>query len=533
MHQASLVGIMNLAFVRPELARHISNIAFQQVKLGLKGFAGNKGALAFRFQLWDNSMCFVNVHLPPHRQNFNIRNENLIFVSRSMKFIVGDSALSISEHNHVFWLGDFNYRIETLNSEQLIKLLGKNELSNCLHFDQLNTARKFYSVLPDCKEAEILFGPTFKYLKGSNKHDYKRDPAWCDRILYRAECEVERYDSCESILYSDHKPVFALFNVHLNKPNYEKLNTIVMTIHKDLDQKHVNAIPKIKVSSTTLDFSSLKYKINSNKTLEITNIGNSRVKIDLTHETYIKCIPKSFELLPKELCEISVSVCLDLNLLQELRKNSQNCLKTIKLQLNNLPSEYVIELSLSFTETFIGYSCESLCKSFPSKQDKFIPDALAKLVKFLKSKSIDLKNLSKSKDSCHSLGSIIEIIDQGQEIPEDVCPFEVIHVFCEFLRFMKEPLLDGKLVDCKLNLINFIGLDVIKHQVLNEMKKENSSSLLYLLEYLRTLVNNKPGSEINSKYLTVKVYKAIYQVETLPEAQKHSRLLFLQSLIDR
>jgi hypothetical protein len=69
----------------------------------------------------------------------------------------------------------------------------------------------------------IRFLPTYKYVIGSSRFDdvSKRVPSWTDRILYRvkaghAKVDCKTYDSASSLLSSDHKPVYALFEVTLN-----------------------------------------------------------------------------------------------------------------------------------------------------------------------------------------------------------------------------------------------------------------------------------------------------------------------------
>lgn len=71
-------------------------------------------------------------------------------------------------------------------------------------------------------EPKILFGPTYKFKPNTNDYDgEKRLPAWCDRILYKSSKRVEMqpllYKSYPNIQISDHKPVAAIFNLHINE----------------------------------------------------------------------------------------------------------------------------------------------------------------------------------------------------------------------------------------------------------------------------------------------------------------------------
>jgi len=56
----------------------VKEVSTRIVKLGFKGYAGNKGAVGIRFGLMDSSLCFVNCHLVPHKKAYKDRNKNII-----------------------------------------------------------------------------------------------------------------------------------------------------------------------------------------------------------------------------------------------------------------------------------------------------------------------------------------------------------------------------------------------------------------------------------------------------------------------
>ena len=66
-------------------------------------------------------------------------------------------------------------------------------------------------------ENDIIFLPTYKYIKGYNYYDLtKRIPAWTDRILYKKSENIKciKYDKI-NIKISDHRPVFGLFEINV------------------------------------------------------------------------------------------------------------------------------------------------------------------------------------------------------------------------------------------------------------------------------------------------------------------------------
>lgn len=67
-------------------------------------------------------------------------------------------------------------------------------------------------------EAPLNFKPTYKYDVGTNIYDSgpkQRIPSWTDRILYvpSADLHCIAYNCDNSIMTSDHKPVYASFMV--------------------------------------------------------------------------------------------------------------------------------------------------------------------------------------------------------------------------------------------------------------------------------------------------------------------------------
>lgn len=72
----------------------------------------------------------------------------------------------------------------------------------------------------DFDEGKLEFNPTYKYTKGTATYVHmgkggssKRDPAWCDRVLFRGDVELKAYNAYMNISQSDHKPVYAEFHL--------------------------------------------------------------------------------------------------------------------------------------------------------------------------------------------------------------------------------------------------------------------------------------------------------------------------------
>lgn len=100
-------------------------------------------------------------------------------------------------------------------------------------YDQLNSQMKSGKTFPFFDEMEITFKPTYKFDKGTDYYDSsekKRIPSWTDRILARIRNKQIltpiSYNSIPEYRFSDHKPVYGIFEVHLEILDEEKKNQI-------------------------------------------------------------------------------------------------------------------------------------------------------------------------------------------------------------------------------------------------------------------------------------------------------------------
>jgi hypothetical protein len=63
-----MVGQFIAMFVKDDVKPHITQIKTSYVKTANYGLTGNKGCCSLRFNYYDSSFVFINVHLE-HRQN--------------------------------------------------------------------------------------------------------------------------------------------------------------------------------------------------------------------------------------------------------------------------------------------------------------------------------------------------------------------------------------------------------------------------------------------------------------------------------
>ncbi|GBB91089.1 hypothetical protein RclHR1_01820018 [Rhizophagus clarus] len=216
LRSGQLVGTALVIYARADIVSNIRNVEYVMKKTGLRGMAGNKGAVAIRLDYHDASMCFVTAHLAAGHSNIDERNRDYKTINDGLLF---RNARRLEHHEYVIWLGDFNYRI-SLSNEEVRSLIENEDFTELLEAEQLTKQMEFGQAFGDYIEGPITFLPTYKYDNGTNNYDTsekQRVPAWTDRILYRGSKIRQIGYSRAEIMVSDHKPVMSSFEIEVIK----------------------------------------------------------------------------------------------------------------------------------------------------------------------------------------------------------------------------------------------------------------------------------------------------------------------------
>ncbi|KAI9143692.1 Endonuclease/exonuclease/phosphatase [Paraphysoderma sedebokerense] len=226
-----LVGAAIIILVKADLTPYIRHVEMNVTKTGLRGMAGNKGGISVRMDIWDSSFCFVTAHLAAGQSNVDERNRDYQTITTGTLFSRGKK---IKDHENIFWLGDFNYRI-SMENEQCRALIGRKDWNGLFMSDQLNHQMRQGAVFKNFKEGVLSFPPTYKYDNGTDIYDTSeknRIPAWCDRVLYCGQkIQLLNYGRAE-LKVSDHKPVKATFEVSVSVIDHVKKSTIYQGIYR-------------------------------------------------------------------------------------------------------------------------------------------------------------------------------------------------------------------------------------------------------------------------------------------------------------
>ncbi|KAJ9196662.1 hypothetical protein DTO164E3_6192 [Paecilomyces variotii] len=234
LHTANLVGLFTCVFIKHRERQRIRNISAAEVKRGMGGLHGNKGALILRFVLDDSSICLVNCHLAAGQSHTASRNNDIAAIleseslpaetsltTRADLFVGGGDGTMILDHEICILNGDLNYRIDSIPRNVIIEDIKNNNLPKLLDRDQLLASRRKNPGfrLRSFNEAPITFAPTYKYDVGSDEYDSsekKRAPAWCDRVLSRGPGRIKQLEyRRHEVKASDHRPVSASFKMRI------------------------------------------------------------------------------------------------------------------------------------------------------------------------------------------------------------------------------------------------------------------------------------------------------------------------------
>ncbi|KAL4773422.1 Endonuclease/exonuclease/phosphatase [Aspergillus nidulans var. acristatus] len=252
LHSANLIGLFTCIFVKHKERAKIKDVSAAEIKRGMGGLHGNKGALVFRFVLDDSSLCFVNCHLAAGQTQTTHRNNDIAAIleteslpvetsltSRLDHFVSGGDGSMIMDHEICILNGDLNYRIDSVPRHVIIEDIRNNNLAKLLERDQLLASRRKNPGfrLRAFQEAPITFAPTYKYDVGTDEYDSsdkKRSPAWCDRVLYRGLGRIKQLEyRRHEVRASDHRPVSATFKFRIKTVLPEKREVLWEACQKE------------------------------------------------------------------------------------------------------------------------------------------------------------------------------------------------------------------------------------------------------------------------------------------------------------
>ncbi|XP_053551542.1 phosphatidylinositol polyphosphate 5-phosphatase type IV isoform X2 [Bombina bombina] len=234
MLQSAAHGVLYLSiFIRRDLIWFCSEVEIASVTTRMVSQIKTKGALAMAFTFFGTSFLFITSHFTSGEGKVceRLLDYKKIIEGLPLPRNIPDtnpyrsnSSDVTSRFDEAFWFGDFNFRLNKdrggVNSILQHKM--EKDMSRLLQYDQLLMEMKDGSIFKGFEEAEIQFLPTYKFDIGCDAYDSttkQRTPSYTDRVLYksrnRGDIKVNKYSSCSVVKTSDHRPVFASFEVRI------------------------------------------------------------------------------------------------------------------------------------------------------------------------------------------------------------------------------------------------------------------------------------------------------------------------------
>jgi len=258
LRSGQLVGAALMVFVRSGLLGRIKNVEGAIKKTGMSGIAGNKGAVAIRMEIESTSVCFVTAHLAAGFANYEERNRDYNTITTGLRF---QRNRGIEDHEVVVWAGDFNYRIglgydrtkALVNDAMQGGSRAEESLGKLYENDQLNIQMVVGNCFNFYREGRVRFLPTYKYDLGKDEFDSsekQRIPAWTDRVVWKVNQKILQpgddlgtkmkqleYDSVMAMRFSDHRPVYAIFETGIRVVDQAKKDALIQNLYRKRAQE--------------------------------------------------------------------------------------------------------------------------------------------------------------------------------------------------------------------------------------------------------------------------------------------------------
>lgn len=223
-------------FVRTPHVPDITSISHADLPTGLavaKAITGvqlgNKGGIGIGLKWRETSLAFVMCHLAARPDPVRLRKRESDYrtITRALKL---DTTLSntgldfVHAHDHVWFFGDVNYRID-LPYDRCVTLYKQKNYSAIMAHDQLIREQGKRRVFVGFNEGKVDFAPTYRWERNREEFSWKRGqaPSYTDRVLHRSLPGIQdkivqtNYESPTFMYGSDHRAVSASYNVGIRR----------------------------------------------------------------------------------------------------------------------------------------------------------------------------------------------------------------------------------------------------------------------------------------------------------------------------
>ncbi|XP_022108792.1 uncharacterized protein LOC110989031 [Acanthaster planci] len=246
LHSATHGELRLVVFIRRDLIWFCSVVEDDTVSTRAFSMIKTKGAVAAGFTFFGTSFLFINSHFTAGDEQIK---ERISDYEKTIKDVQLPSKVPptrkynnlntdvTSRFDCIFWCGDFNFRLVE-NRAKVENWAGKlrdgkeADYHILLQHDQLKKNMNKKTIFRGFHEGQIEFLPTYKYDIGGDVYDTShkaRVPSYTDRILYKSRRSAQvynvLYNACNSIKVSDHRPVYAMYEVKIRPGKDDSLTS--------------------------------------------------------------------------------------------------------------------------------------------------------------------------------------------------------------------------------------------------------------------------------------------------------------------
>eukprot|EP00823_Brevimastigomonas_motovehiculus_P003217 TRINITY_DN1949_c0_g1_i1.p1 TRINITY_DN1949_c0_g1~~TRINITY_DN1949_c0_g1_i1.p1 ORF type:complete len:685 (-),score=128.46 TRINITY_DN1949_c0_g1_i1:411-2465(-) len=545
-----LVGLLLCIYVKKTLRPHIIDLQSDTAGVGIMGVGGNKGGVAARFCVYDSTICILNSHLAAHKSNVTGRNSDYHNICNKIKFIDKNkhhkqNTFSVFEHDYFFWIGDLNYRLNLNDPTVIYKNIQAQDWKFLLAYDQLITEKSAGNAFKKFQEGPIMFPPTYKFKVGTSEYDRRDDnsrsknrlPAWCDRVQWLGdEAQLLWYKACGAITHSDHKPVMGLFEVPCKVMLLTKKKALAQQLGRQLDAWENECIPKVSVSSNSIQFKSICFDEPTTQTLRIENTGQVGVQFNfypkLQDESYckpwLKVKPEFGIILPKECIDITLTVHIDKKTATPLLTGQDTFDDILILKLAN-GRDYFITVQGEYQRSCFGATVEFLCnmptpvRTPPTTKDVprvlSLPKELWRIVDYLFKNGMDAPGLFLTPGHMKEIDKIRECLDVGQEFGK-FSVHSMAEAFVRFLESLGEPIFPVSLCAQYTESVNLTAWCL---QALCQLTPAHYNAFIYIISFLREVLKHADKNELTANRLVLVFSRCIMHEE--PHANRNGLVI--------
>uniref|UniRef100_A0A7S4P4K0 Rho-GAP domain-containing protein n=1 Tax=Paramoeba aestuarina TaxID=180227 RepID=A0A7S4P4K0_9EUKA len=467
-----LVGMFLLVFMKESLTRFVVDVQTSQATTGIMGVMGNKGAVAVRVTLKNSTFCFINCHLNAHLENVLRRNQDYHDIIRRVFFranSTGEETVTLMDHDHIFWMGDLNYRIEGISNNEVRTAIGSGNLDKLVDFDQLRRQVEQGLAFTEFSEGPLTFDPTYKYDNESIYYDTsekRRVPAWCDRVLYRSKsAQLVGYRRHE-LMTSDHRPVSAIFAVDVKYTETEERSRVYNDICKQLDKLENEMLPDVTLQineQNLVQFQNVYFLTSMTKTVTAVNTGQVTAKFKFVPklnqrrfcQPWLRVSPSVGMMIPGESVTINLTVLVDKETAPALNMGNDKLEDIVIFHIEN-GKDYFINVTGDYNKTCFSCPLDYLTRfrspirtgAMDQGGDRLsIPKELWRIVDHLFRTGTEEEDLFLMSGVDTEMEQIRECLDTGKSFDDMAFnPHSMAEALIRFFEYLPKPVIPPHLI---------------------------------------------------------------------------------------